>query len=160
MSELRTLEQERARYALNYVETIERDEKKEVQEKFSSYVRSASPLILTNGLANTLAFYWSKIKVDPREVKKREDLNTEENGKKKRASDDQVAYWYLYRCINEWLSNQNLIDEVNGKKDVLTWILLKASSIDVFRITQEVLRLLQWVKRFADAKLKKEGVSE
>ncbi len=96
----------------------------EFEEDYARYVKSAPALILANGLGNTLAFYKSK--------------------KKK-------AYDTLYDHLNEWLKERGFYDD---NTDVLEWIMSSADSLQVFRATQEVLSLLNWMTKFAKAMLK------
>ena len=122
---LRSLEQERAKYAWNCIQEVEK-ESGEIQEKYSSYVRRAATLIQANGLPNTLAFYYNK---------KREK-----------------GYKLLYKHINDW----DQIKKLTENKNLLEWIISDASSIEVFKATKEVIALLNWMKRFAEVKLKSE----
>ena len=45
---------------------------------------------------------------------------------------------------------------MSGDKEFLLWVVEDASSIDVFQVTKEVIALLSWIKRFAEAELKGE----
>jgi len=128
----RTLEQKRARYAWDCISELKNNKDNEVKKKYRSYVKDASALIQINGLGNVLAFYRSKIKrgeSDP--------------------SPDGMAYSFLYNHINGWIKEK--ASEIN---DALEWITSEnTSSMDVFRITMEVISLLEWLKRFAEAEL-------
>ncbi len=121
---MRTLEQERAKFAYEKIESVKG---KSFEEDYARYVKSAPALILANGLGNTLAFYKSKMKKDKRD-----------------------AYSELYYHIEEWLKKQGYCDE---NKDVLEWI-TNTNSLLVFQATQEVLALLNWMTKFAKAELK------
>lgn len=121
----RSLEQERADYAWDCITEIERKQK-EHKEKYESYVKKTPALILTSGLGNTLAFFNSK---------------------------EDEAYKDLYRHLNDWAKKRL------NKED--TWDILRdwirdenTSSIDVFYLTREILNVLNWMKRFAEARLK------
>ncbi|WP_457548467.1 type III-B CRISPR module-associated protein Cmr5 [Archaeoglobus sp.] len=78
---MRSLEQERAKFAYEKVNSVKG---KEFEEDYARYVKSAPALILANGLGNTLAFYKSK--------------------KKK-------AYDALYNHLNEWLKERGFYDD-------------------------------------------------
>jgi len=166
---LRSLEQERAKYAwecvnlmkaenrrkedekiglfIKIIEEIKRRKKGEVSEddlkkyytklegRYSSYVKKTSTLIQTNGLGSTLAFYKSKFG-----SKEEEKL-----------SEDARAYKLIYDHINRWFKEQFKCNE-----DVLKWITMTASSIEVFQATKEIIALLNWMKRFAEAELREE----
>ncbi len=129
---LKSLEQERAKYAWECIQEVKNNSKDELKGKYKSYVRDASALIQINGLGNTLAFYKSKI-----------------GPKKESLSPDKGAYSMLYKHINEWIKKKR--KEIN---DVLEWIISEnTSSMDVFNVTMEILSFLGWLKRFAEAEL-------
>ncbi len=121
---LRSLEQKRAKYAWDSISNVKSMDTK-IQEKYSSYVKKVPAQIVTNGLGNTLAFLKSK-------------------------SSGEEAYRLLNNHITNWFK------EIRGEnKDLLGWIISEdTSSIEVFRETKEILALLNWMKRFAEAELK------
>ncbi|MCW7078434.1 MAG: type III-B CRISPR module-associated protein Cmr5 [Canidatus Methanoxibalbensis ujae] len=123
---LRSLEQERAKYAWECIQEV-KEEGEELQKNYNSYVKKAPTLIQTNGLPNALAFYYNR--------RKREK-----------------AYELLYKHIADW----NQVKRIRGDKEFLLWIVEDASSMDVFQVTGEVIALLNWMKRFAEAELKGE----
>lgn len=124
---LRSLEQDRAKYAMTSIMSIKSADTT-VQKNYKSYVKSASMLILINGLGNALAFIKSKKK-------------------------DGDAYDRLYKHLNEWLEEKEII----SKTDVLEWITKEdTTSLQIHRATDEILALLNWMKRFADAELKED----
>jgi len=126
-SAMRTIEQERAKYAWECVNEVK-------DEPFAGDYRNiavkASSLILTNGLGQTLAFLKAKGKGDP-------------------ADEHEV----LFSQISNWLKKQLGI----GRDDALEWIVNDADSHRYRLATMEVLALLQWLKRFAEATLPKGG---
>lgn len=128
---LRSLDQDRAKFAWEKIQEV-KIKYKESEGAYNSYVKKSPTLILTNGLGNTLAFFYSKFG-------SRDDL-----------SSDARAYKLLYDHINEWCKNQKIVND-----DILKWTVRDASSLDVFRITNEVMAILSWLKRFAEAELKK-----
>jgi len=138
---MRTIDQERAKYALKCIDEVKSKDNSELEKIYSSYVKKSPALILTNGLGSTLAFYRSKI------------------GKESdREKPEKLAYKLLYDHINDWVSGKEC-DRVNFTKgqDLLEWITKTASSIEVFQATQEVIRLLTWMSKFAKAELKEES---
>ncbi len=128
----RGLEQERGSYAYSRVREI-KDE--EWAGDYKSYVKSAPTLILTNGLAQALAFYRSKKKKKP--------------------------YERLFEDIDLWMRSRYYSPgESCGGKNVnnaLEWLIHCASSMEVLEATQDVLDLLNWFKRFVDAMIEKES---
>lgn len=132
-TKIRTLEQERAKYAWEQVKRVKGDSK--IEARYSSYVKKMPALILTNGLGNALAFTRSKFGPESEE----------------KLRVDAKAYKLLYQHLNGWFSKQAQVN-----KDILDWIVNDASSLEVLRITEETIALLNWMKRFADAELKGE----
>lgn len=157
---MRTLEQERAKFAFDAISEVKNDKPK-IQEKYSSYVKSAPALILTNGLLATLAFYLSKIKLkldtdyhfvkSELEKHKRNEQNVFEN------KEERIAYAYLYCHISEWLAQKsNGGRGLTNGKDPSKFIRKDADVSKLMQLTQETILLLNWMKRFADAMLEKE----
>lgn len=124
---LKNIELERANYAWECIEEIKR-ENEQLQKNYGSYVRRAPTLIQANGLPNTLAFYHN------------------------RAKRGEKAYELLYQHISNWAP----LKKLTKGKDPLQWIIKDASSQDVFRASREIIALLYWMKRFAEAELKGE----
>jgi len=150
---LRSLEQERANYAWECIQAIKGDI--DLEDKYKSYVRSASTYIQTNGLGNTLAFYKSKFEADLK--KKTEELKKKGVSEKRayeeafnKLSADKKAYRLLYAHIDGWFKKHYKIN-----KEILEWVISKdTSSIKVFQVTIEIISLLNWMKRFAEAELR------
>lgn len=132
---LRSLDQDRAKFAWGKILEV-KTRYNGSEGAYNSYVKKSPTLILTNGLGNTLAFFYSKFGNRP----------------PNNLSSDERAYKLLYDHINEWCKNQKI---VTG--DILKWTIQDASSLDVFRITNEVMAILSWLKRFAEAELNEEG---
>ncbi len=124
----RTLEQRRASFALAFIETIKEEDK----EKLKTHIHKTPSLILQCGLGQALAFLLA-------------DAEGKLTPSKK-----------LYTTLQDWLcgvrddkhpmrvySQAELIDAlVNGSRS------------EYFRAQEEALMLLNWLKKFADAKLK------
>lgn len=132
---LRSLEQDRAKYAWEKIREV-KTKYNGSEGAYNSYIKKSPTLILTNGLGNTLAFFYSKFG------------NTQDS----RLSPDECAYKLLYNHINDWCIKQKI---VTG--DILKWVVHDASSLDAFKVTNEVMAILSWLKRFAEAELRDEG---
>ncbi|AEH24489.1 type III-B CRISPR module-associated protein Cmr5 [Pyrococcus yayanosii] len=149
---LRSLEQERAAYAYECVKEVKEEDEK-TQGRYAAYVKSAPVLILTNGLGQTLAFYLAKIgkNIDEVDYKSIDPKSIEGGGDKK-------AYAYLYKHIARWLAEDiGCHKSLTNGTDPLKYIISQNStSLDVMLLTEEALFLLNWLKRFADAMLKKD----
>lgn len=134
---LKSLEQERAKYAWECIMEIKEEKNEELEKKYKSYIKKAPTFIQNSGLGNTLAFYKSKAnsKASPQKSK---------NSEKK-------AYRKIYNHINEWFKMRF------EEEDILKWICKKeTSSIEIFRVTKELILLLDWMKKFVEAELKGE----
>jgi CRISPR-associated protein Cmr5 len=157
---MRTLEQERAKFAFNAVSEVKED-RLEVQKKYSSYVKSAPVVILSNGLPATLAFYLSKMKMkDGTDYitigKEIEKYRAGQENKFERKV-DRVAYAFLFHQISKWLAEEaNFGRGLTNRKDPLNFILKESDVLKTLQLTKEALSLLNWMKRFADAILEKE----
>ena len=163
MNVLRSLEQERAKFAYEAVAKVKEVSdfmnKKEIQKKYASYVKSAPVLILTNGLSNTLAFYLSKIKEKEIEYtkigEKLKKLGSGEKAFENKA--ERIAYAYLFYQISKWLAEKaNNGRGLTKGNDPLKFICNEANVQLVMQLTREAINLLNWMKRFADAMLEKE----
>lgn len=134
---LRNLEQERAKYAWDCIQEVKKEDG-DLEKKYRSYVKRAISLILVNGLGNTLAFYRSKFEASLRE------------GREKELGAEKKAYKLLYDHLDKWFKKQ-----FRENKDLLEWIIdERTSSIKVFHVTKELIALLNWMGRFAEAELK------
>ncbi|ALM76267.1 type III-B CRISPR module-associated protein Cmr5 [Thermococcus barophilus] len=148
---LRSLEQERAAYAYECVKKVKGEDEK-TQGRYASYVKSAPVLILTNGLGQALAFYLAKMGKNLDEVDyKSIDPKSIKEGEKR-------AYAYLYKHIAGWLAEDiGCHKSLTNGTDPLKYIMSQNStSLDVMLLTEEALSLLNWLKRFADAMLKRD----
>ena len=153
--DLRSLEQRRAKFAYEKIQEVKK-ESSDVQKKYSSYVKSAPVLILTNGLGQALAFYLSKLEALP-DV----DYNSISPQNFKKA--EEKAYAYLYKHIAEWLAGGDKEKKegrslTNGK-DPLRYY-MEATGMEAMVLTDEAIAFLNWLKRFADAMLEKEENGE
>ncbi len=145
-------------------EIFDSEFQKSLEEKLSSYISRSPTMILVNGLGNAMAFYISKIGVEPSELLKKIKDFKKKNQKgdkvdylKKQILEilkpDKIAYLLLYTAINDWLKKDE-IGIIKNAKDALEWFRKdETSSIDVLHATKETIELLKWMKRFADAML-------
>lgn len=117
-----TLQQERAASAWAQIEQVESQSDK-FKKEYGSLIRGLPAMILSDGLAQTLAFLLAKGGSD----------NTKPH---------QVAYEHLsvYVC-----------QRLDADQDLLQWV-LHESSTDYRRATSESLAYLHWLKRFVEAK--------
>lgn len=122
---MQTMQQRRAKYALEQVEAAKTNGIS--QKEFKSYAASFPSMIRMNGLGQAAAFYCSK--------------GAEKNAKGK-------AYLELYNLLSGWLKESG--QPYEGVDDLLIGITSK--NIHTYRVAQgEALLLLDWVKKFAMA---------
>ncbi len=153
----KTLEQKRASYAFEKIKEVIN---KPYEKDFSSLIGKLPTLILTNGLGNTLSFLFSKgkeqhllaiaiitnwlfnesdLKIIKGEFKK-EWFNELENLSKKPEKEKRET---INKIIKEMIT------------PILNPIVLEAQTHEYIFATEETLRLLNWLKRFSEAMLKK-----
>ncbi len=139
----KTLEQKRANYAFRMInEVINKDYEKD----FSSLIGRLPTLILTNGLGNTLSFLFSK-------------------GKEQHLFAIAIISNWLFNETDlkvvkgefkeEWFNNLEKLKNKENIAKILNPIILEAKTEEYMFATEETLRLLNWLKRFSEAMLKK-----
>lgn len=117
-----TLQQQRARFALNRVTALTGELNKEDQKRFNSYASAMPFMIHANGLGQTSAFYRRKGTGD--------------------------IYYRLYQLLGDWLSQPG--QPFQGRADLLEGI--TQSGMATYRAAQvESMLFLNWVKQFANA---------
>jgi len=134
MSRQRTLEQERASKAWDFIQDIKKNFPKDVQEKYSALARKAPADIQSNGLGQTISFWNAKGK------------EATEN-----TSAENKAHQQLLAHVKGWLNDKNSLHL--GKSNLVEWVSKEAQVEDYRRATAEAIAFLVWVKRFAEAQL-------
>ncbi|EDP73929.1 type III-B CRISPR module-associated protein Cmr5 [Hydrogenivirga sp. 128-5-R1-1] len=139
----KTLEQKRASYAFEKIKEVIN---KPYEKDFSSLIGRLPTLILTNGLGNTLSFLFSK-------------------GKNHHLMAIAIISDWLFNETDlkiikgefnrEWFDNLEKIKDKNNIANILNPIVLEAQTHEYIFATEETLRLLNWLKRFSEAMLKK-----
>ena len=117
-----TLQQERAASAWAQIEQVEGESDK-FKKEYGSLIRGLPAMILSDGLAQTLAFLLAKGKAD----------NTK-------------PHFAAYQHLSIWVCQR-----LNAGQDLLQWV-LHESSADYRRAASESLSYLHWLKRFVEAK--------
>lgn len=135
---LRGIEQGRADYAFRCATTGSNLKKeKKVDNAYKSYAKKIPMLIKTNGLGATFAFIFSKMS-------------------DKETSKDH-AYKQLYLQTDKWLREEKKelfefipqIDQ-NDRKIEFADALILLTSTEYRAVTNEVLALFTWIRRFAE----------
>ncbi len=130
---LRTsLEQGRAAYAYRAAEEGAKLDKK---KEYKSYVKKMPMLIKVNGLGAAIAFAFAK-------------------GSKNGSAQKNEPWGLLYGQLEEWLRQKNVL---KTEQNALAKALTSSDSATYRAATVEILALLNWMKRFADALIEGEA---
>lgn len=123
---LEDLERSRANFAYNCVkEAIGKfGEKSETLKEYRSYLRKIPSMVLNNGLGQTLAFIKSKSK-------------------------GGSAYEIILKQLTSYFKNYFQARVRIAQDDILPWV-ISLSSEDYRFVTEELLSLINWMKRFAE----------
>ena len=132
---IKDLEKERAVKAYKYVNDFIKENDKDKQKKYRGYIRNIPSMILNNGLGSTIAFIFSK-----------------------RLKNEGVVYNQIAENIYDWLreeQNRYLIildnkEKPEDKLKELTDKIINLDSQEYIAVTNEVLALFGWLKRFAE----------
>lgn len=126
-----TTERERARYAY---ECAEVGSDLEWKKEYKSYVRKIPMLVKTNGLAATFAYVSSR--------------------KNKDKAKKGYAYHTIYVQVANWLREQNYLpnEGIDMSKQ-----LIQLDSPAYRVVTNEVLALFMWIRRFSEAMIEGEA---
>lgn len=132
-SHQRGLEQKRAERAWQCITQVSgRNDK--FGKEYGALARSLSADLQTNGLGQTLAFLRAK-------------------GFDRGQADEGKAHGLLYAHVNRWVIDHMSLDT----KDLLEWVMAKASSAEYRQAASEAMAFGTWLKRFAEAELPKGG---
>jgi CRISPR-associated protein Cmr5 len=134
----RTLEQYRAKYALDSIQEVLGFPQNVDKAKYGATIRKLPAMILNNGLGQALAY-----------------LLADDEGKHSKPS------WLLYQDFQEWLSGPPAPTHpsrtyTDGTPNLIEQ-LMSGDREKYLRAQQEALALLVWMKKFTDAYLPKGG---
>ena len=101
-------------------------------ENYETYVKKIPMMIKTNGLGATFAFVLSK------------KTSVNDKGQPGTDNNPKNAYDLIYAQTNEWLKQKGLI-----QADLIEE-LVAMKSVEYKVVTNEVLALFNWLRRFAD----------
>ena len=129
------LERKRAEKAFEYASIGKQMKYK--SDEYKAYAKKIPMLIKTNGLGATLAFIKAKSKDDE--------------------SESGYAYKLIYEQVDAWLNskeNSYLLAKADPKQTDLTARIISLHSDDYRFVTNEVIALFVWLKRFAEGLIK------
>lgn len=127
------LERGRAEFAYKRVkQTLQEIKKESTKKEYRSYLRKIPQMILSSGLGQTLAFVFAKSK-------------------------EGNAYKLIYDQITEYLKSDftSSIKMPPDKNDLIEWV-VSLDSHSYRYVTQEIISILNWLKRFAEGMIKDE----
>ena len=124
-----TIQQQRAKFALERIQALPVKLKPNEQDEFIRYASGLPAMIHMNGLGQAMAFCQLKSK-------------------------ERESYGQLYQLVSDWLCQQG--QPYHPKTDVLEGI--TQCDMAHYQLAQaETLVLMSWVKKFAKAFLTEEG---
>jgi len=134
MSIQRTLEQKRADFAWQKIQDVKNNLPQKAQEEYSSLVKKAPADIQTNGLGQTIAFWYAK---------------GYEKGKPKDGGKN--AHYQALNHLTGWLKSPDAL--ALSTDDLVEWVSRTANVNEYRRAATEAIAFLVWLKRFAEAEL-------
>lgn len=123
-----TIAQERSAFALNEVKKLGQNPK-----EFGKLVAGLPAMILQNGFGQSLAFLLSK--------------GTDKHGR----FEESNKHLKAFDIIARWLVKRKMLPNDDREKVVIT--LSGLPQVDYLQAQEEALRVLEWVKRYANAGL-------
>jgi CRISPR-associated protein Cmr5 len=157
MSDVKNLAKERSQFAYGCatqgksilkkceIEVNSNQKKWYEDSNYKSYVKKIPMMILTNGLGATFAFIYSK----RTKVKKKNNQEIKAGEKE----NPKNGYDLIYNQVDTWLY-ESRIQKPNG--ELIEWIISRESP-EYRAVTNEVLALFNWLKRFADGMIEGES---
>ena len=165
MTQIDKVEAGRAEIAFRWVQKVadtfrdEHGKPTKTATDYRSYVRKLPSLILANGLAQALAFAFSKGKWTVKENGKEHALTMEETDPDRlestRGDKDKFSAWtVLYRQIQEYLARHTVFSSLPRSQQTpadLIKSLVSVPSPQYRMVEQDVLAFCNWLRRFAEA---------
>jgi CRISPR-associated protein Cmr5 len=131
-NKIRNQDKLRAVFSYQCVQCFVNENSDENQKKYRAYIRNIPSMILNNGLGSTITFIFSKNK---------EDVYN-------RLGAD--IYNWLNKEQNSYLINLDKKEKLEEKLQELTTKIICLNSSEYRAVTNELLSLFSWLKRFAD----------
>lgn len=122
---IKKIENGRAAFAFDVVENTLRDANFDGRNNYKSYIKKMPMMINVNGLAQTLAFYFSKGTKD--------------------------MHWKIYKNLEQWIkehySEQLNLGRENLEKEFIE-LVINLERENYRMVTVEILNILNWMDRF------------
>ncbi len=116
----------KAYWAYKQVNKFIENATKEQKKNFRSYVKRLPSLMQDNGMANAIAFVFSK----------------------RKAEDKYDAWNFLYNILLEWLKDYYKMVDI--KDNDLMKTVLELNSFEYKLVYDELISILNWLRRFAE----------
>ncbi|OIN65734.1 type III-B CRISPR module-associated protein Cmr5 [Exiguobacterium sp. KRL4] len=129
MNTLHSIDQLRAGFSYDAIQIAKESSAK--QSEVKSYIKKMPLLIKTNGLAQTLAFYRAK-------------------------GTGSKSYQIVYEMLSTWFRAETPFKMMTTEDGFLEQV-IRLDTRQYMLLTDETILLLNWLRRFADIELKKEG---
>lgn len=129
MNTLHSIDQLRAGFSYDAIQIAKESSAK--QSEVKSYIKKMPLLIKTNGLAQTLAFYRAK-------------------------GTGSKSYQIVYEMLSTWFRSETPFKMMTTEDGFLEQV-IRLDTRQYMLLTDETILLLNWLRRFADIELKKEG---
>ncbi len=136
-----TIEQQRGRQAWANIGEIKRQRNKDLEKKYRSLARGLNAMIQTNGLGQTLGFFYAK----------------------GRQTKDE--HFHLLNHLTQWMQMNEYFGHLitsqptQSAEDnkLLLWVTRSANTAEYRLATTECLAFGNWLRRFAEAELEGEA---
>lgn len=122
-----TIAQQRSNFALQKIKEIP------ANKEFATLAAGLPAMILQNGFAQSLAFLVSK--------------STDKNGRQ----DKQKCHYQAFAVMVAWLKERNLLSAETPSQAIEA--ISSMSQSEYLRSQEETLKVLEWVKRYANSAL-------
>jgi len=127
---IKNIEKARAKFAYERVNDATNELEVKNRKEYKAYCKKIPSLIQTNGLSATFAFMFSK---------------------------RTGTYIYIYNQVDKWLKERYKNDkEINNDSELMERF-VKLDSPKYRKVTIEILALFNWLRRFAEGKISKDG---
>jgi len=129
------LDRKRAEFAFECVKKFVKKNEEETNKKYRSYIRSLPSMILNHGLGSTFAFMFSK--------------RFKNDGEVYNIIAEHIYDWII-KDENRYLLELDIKEKAEDKLEELMNKVIILSSSEYRMITNEILALFAWLKRFVE----------
>lgn len=121
-------------------------------DKYKSYVKKITSMIISNGLGQTIAFVYAKRAKEKKDNGVRISPGSENYPKN--------GYDLIYKQITDYLkSNSTARIKMENNTELIEWV-ISLDSYNYRYATEEILAFLGWLKRFAEGMIETEEEGE